>query len=238
MYHLWYMYLYIFIMIISPLIYRFILIMNNYKAIKKVFFVISLLLLIINDSIHNKLGFANSTLHGFIPAIFLNIYGYYLYGYLNKESKRKRIMPVILTILFMLVLFFRFLLLNKNLTLDIEDNSLLFWYSSFGLALPIILVSLIFEIGANINGKLKLFIIYIANTCFGIYIIHLPIINFIHKKYIYCWLENKIGFNVMTDVVYTTLTVSVVFSLSCILIIVYHALFRKIKCIVCKLMKI
>ena len=233
MFHLWYIYLYIFLMIISPLIYLMIKIMNSHKVIKITFFICSFLLLMINDCIHNKIGFSNSTLRGAIPAIIFNIYGYYLYKYLNKNiNLQNRIKNVFFVALFILLAFIRALLLYKNLKINVSDDALLFWYSLFGLCMSIVLVLIIFKIGIDIKGKLESFIVYLANNCFGIYLIHLSIINLIGINNIYRWLGKQMRFNITTDIVYTILVVSAVFLISCLLVSLYYALIKKIKYVV------
>ena len=152
-YHLWYMYTYIFIMILFPILKSFADYLDKDIKHVRVFIIVSLAFLAVNQFTQNELfGFYHHTTHIFLPASLLVIYGHILY------KNRSRFLSKQWT----LVSISAFLVLNLLraaaqyiLFLKEPNNVYLFWYSAFGVLCQMSLAIFILSFLARSESREK-----------------------------------------------------------------------------------
>ena len=90
--HFWYLYVYILLMLCSPVIAAFIKYLEEDTKREKLFLVLTFLLLVWNDLSNNQMGrFEHHAFAGAFPAAIESVWGYLLYKYRDRLRKRRYI---------------------------------------------------------------------------------------------------------------------------------------------------
>lgn len=180
--HLWYVYVYILLMICSPITYAFIKYLNEDSRGEKCFLIVSLVFLVWNDISDNQLlELGHHGVNGLLPAFVETVWGSLVYKYRKKFSKQKYGIYAVLG----------FVVLNViRMVIQIYRNSLyegfawiLYWFSSIGLLCAVSMA--IFCFSGIINCEKKTFYrvtTKMAACSFMIYLIHPLIIAFLDRK--------------------------------------------------------
>lgn len=214
--HLWYLYTYILLMIIYPVLKSFVDYLDaDYKRIK-FFILISFSFLFINDITSNQLAnFSLNSVSATLPAAIEVIYGHFLYK--HRELFKKKIY-LLSSIIFLGVNLIRAYLQLHNYYATPSNTHILFWYSTFGVICAISLLIFCFSLSNYIkNERFHSSICYIASFTFTIYIIHTYVIALLGKYGI----TNEISFFISLhfkkrafNVLYTITFIILVFFIS------------------------
>lgn len=175
--HTWYVFAYILVILVFPIIKAFASYLQENKKRQIVFLTITTCVWIANDALFNKL--LDFSFHGagvIIPSVLLVLWGYVIY--LNKELLSRRIFILVCPIAFILVNMLRTFIsisVSNNEMFD-YSGSLFTWYSFFGVINAILVVSFCFSLANNKVSFINKTICFIASTTYGIYLIH-PLIQ-------------------------------------------------------------
>ena len=182
--HFWYIYVYILLMLISPIIYSFVTYLGCKKNRQITFLVVSFAFLFLNDLSNNQFGkFEHHAFAALIPAMIEMIWGYLLYKH---KEKLKKYRYVLLSVISFLILNFLRMMIQFSRYQAIDDTScyILYWYSTIGLLCGICVVIFAFSAVKDVQaGILKNFICKFASYTFLIYLLH-PIVNSFLEKYL------------------------------------------------------
>lgn len=180
--HLWYVYVYILLMVCSPITYAFIKYLNEDSRREKCFLIVSLVFFAWNDISDNQfLELGHHGINGLLPAFVETVWGALVYKYRKNFSERKYGIYAILG----------FGVLNViRMLIQIYRNSvyegfawILYWFSSIGLLCAVSMA--IFCFSGIINCERKVFyrVITKMSACsFMIYLIHPLIIAFLDRE--------------------------------------------------------
>ena len=214
------MYVYALVLLMFPVLKSFVDYLDEDKHRIKYFLVLSLGLLIINDISKNQFGeFSHHTFRAVVPAAIEIIWGHILYKYREKLISKKYIIVSVVT----------FLVLNCVRTIiqinRVNDSSILFWYSSFGLlcAICVLVFSLSIVETKIKNKKILTGINIMASFTFGIYVIHPLVKEFFNRL----GLQGKMIFHIMNDkhtwyreIIYTVVILLAVFITSLLVMVI------------------
>jgi peptidoglycan/LPS O-acetylase OafA/YrhL len=180
--HFWYLYVYILLMLISPLIYAFIKYLDEDPIRVKTFLGVSLLLLIWNDASENAWGgFSHHTVNAMFPAVIEMLWGYFLYKYKEKFLKKRYIYTAVVGFVLLNVL--RTLIQIMRYRLEDNPNSSIYcWYSSLGLLCSICVIVFCFAVVGNRFSKIgSKCIAWLGAFTFNIYLVHPVVIQVLNK---------------------------------------------------------
>lgn len=181
--HFWYLYVYIILMLCSPVIAAFIKYLEEDTKREKLFLLLTFLLLVWNDLSNNQLGrFEHHAFAGALPAAIEIIWGYLLYKYKDRLIKRKYIF-------ISAGAFLGLNLLRTAIQLEryhrIQDTAtyILYWYSSIGLLCAICVIVFSFALIQSRKATLvNRAICRLASYTFSIYLLH-PVVNSFLDRY-------------------------------------------------------
>lgn len=175
--HFWYLYVYILLMLCSPVIAAFIKYLEEDTKREKLFLVLTFLLLVWNDLSNNQMGrFEHHAFAGAFPAAIESVWGYLLYKYRDRLRKRR-------CIFISAGAFLGLNLLRMAIQLGryhrIQDTAtyILYWFSSIGLLCAICVI--VFSFAAIHSRKATVVnrvICWLASYTFSIYLLH-PVVN-------------------------------------------------------------
>ena len=175
--HFWYLYVYILLMLCSPVIAAFIKYLEEDIKREKLFLVLTFLLLVWNDLSNNQMGrFEHHAFAGAFPAAIESVWGYLLYKYRDRLRKRRYIFISVGAFLGLNVLRMAIQLGRYH---RIQDTAtyILYWFSSIGLLCAICVIVFSF---AAIHGRkatvVNRVICWLASYTFSIYLLH-PVVN-------------------------------------------------------------
>ncbi len=179
--HFWYLYVYILVMILSPVIYAFISYLEESKQREIHFCIISLLLLVWNDCSNNQFGmFGHHAFAALFPAAIEIVWGHLIYKYKEKIVKKSYI--VLSLVAFLFVNGIRMLIqLSRYNTIDDSACNILYWYSSIGIISASMMAIFCFSLASNYLRKWDRALCKVASYSFGIYLIHPIVISFLEK---------------------------------------------------------
>ena len=231
--HLWYLYTYILIMIIFPVLKSFVVYLEEDVKREKIFVIMSFAFLIMNDISVNKLGgFSLQTVGALIPACIEIIYGHILYKNREKFFACKYFFIGIIS--FLGINFIRAIIQYKRFFMGL-DNSLLFWFSSLGVLCTVSVIVGGFSLNHIINStKIQSIICYVGSCTFYIYLIHNYIIVWVEKygiKGAVVSLLNGIKIRSLYDVCYMCILTMIIFVLS----MLGAVLIKKISAVIVKI---
>ena len=142
--HLWYLYVYLMIILIFPILKSFITYLDENPVHEKWFLIISFCFLVLNDLTRNEMAqFSHFTINALVPASIEVVWGHVLYKYRNRIAGKKFMLLggggfVILNLVRTAIQWSRYI---KNP--DINE-SILYWYSSIGILCAVCIVTLVF----------------------------------------------------------------------------------------------
>ena len=175
--HFWYLYVYILLMLCSPVIVAFIKYLEEDTKREKIFLVLTFLLLVWNDLSNNQMGrFEHHAFAGAFPAAIESVWGYLLYKYRDRLRKRRYIFISVGAFLGLNVLRMAIQLGRYH---RIQDTAtyILYWFSSIGLLCAICVI--VFSFAAIHSRKATVVnrvICWLASYTFSIYLLH-PVVN-------------------------------------------------------------
>lgn len=175
--HFWYLYVYILLMLCSPVIAAFIKYLEEDTKREKLFLVLTFLLLVWNDLSNNQMGrFEHHAFAGAFPAAIESVWGYLLYKYRDRLRKRRYIFISVGAFLGLNVLRMAIQLGRYH---RIQDTAtyILYWFSSIGLLCAICVI--VFSFAAIHSRKATVVnrvICWFASYTFSIYLLH-PVVN-------------------------------------------------------------
>lgn len=175
--HFWYLYVYILLMLCSPVIAVFIKYLEEDTKREKLFLVLTFLLLVWNDLSNNQMGrFEHHAFAGAFPAAIESVWGYLLYKYRDRLRKRRYIFISVGAFLGLNVLRMAIQLGRYH---RIQDTAtyILYWFSSIGLLCAICVI--VFSFAAIHSRKATVMnrvICWLASYTFSIYLLH-PVVN-------------------------------------------------------------
>ena len=173
----WYLYVYILLMLCSPVIAAFIKYLEEDTKREKLFLVLTFLLLVWNDLSNNQMGrFEHHAFAGAFPAAIESVWGYLLYKYRDRLRKRRYIFISVGAFLGLNVLRMAIQLGRYH---RIQDTAtyILYWFSSIGLLCAICVI--VFSFAAIHSRKATVVnrvICWLASYTFSIYLLH-PVVN-------------------------------------------------------------
>ena len=171
--HTWYVFAYIIIILITPVLKSFALYISEDKRRQILFLTLSGAIFVLNDILMNQ--FAEFTFHGagvIIPSAILIMWGYIIY--LNKELLTRKIFIPLYPIIFVAVNLVRTYLMTL---IDSDTGNLFVWYTSFGIINAVTVIAFCLSVVKSSEPtRNHRFICFIAGTTYGIYLIH-PLIQ-------------------------------------------------------------
>lgn len=186
--HMWYIYIFIFISLLLPLLKQIIEYLDKHNG-WKIFLPLTLFLLLWNDIKNNALcEFSHHSISALVPSIIVMIIGYFVYTRIISNPKK-----------FTLLLSF-FIFATTNIVRAIcEYNNynesasihVLFWYSLFGIISSSSFATFVILLFRKI--KKSIFINYIASKTYLIYLIHVLFIMIFNKYQIDIYFQNLIS---------------------------------------------
>ena len=216
---LWYLYAYLLVILIFPILKSFITYLDSNIKYTKYFMGISFIFLIINDISANKLAqFSHHSINALVPASLEVMWGHILYKYRRRFLDKKYIISA--GIIFIGLNIMRAKIQFRRYYAEEFNDSILYWYSSIGLICAICVIIFCISIIEE-NKKNNLVIYKLASSTFLIYLIH-PLVNAIIQKYdyqnkLYIYCQRYITQRWVADTVYTLIMIVIVFMISLIL---------------------
>lgn len=227
--HLWYLYVYILIILVFPVIKSFVNYLGNDRVRIKYFLIISISFFVLNDLTANQLAnFSHHSINGLVPACIELIWGYLIYQNKEKFLKRKYIFISAITFLGINAVRARIQLINYNT--EPVNKSLIFWYSSVGAMCAVCVIVFCFSFLYQKQNCIKMnkIICQLASYTFSIYLWHYVVKNMLVRfkiKGMIVDLIFKYFGNFVAEILYTVIIVSLVFLISLVLSI----LLKKVK---------
>ncbi len=179
--HLWYLYVYILLAFVSPMLCTFSEYLSKSKKRERLFLLLSFLFLVWNDYAMNELGeFSHHMFGGAVPGAIIMLWGSIIYR--HREFFAKRIFIPISLVSFAGLNLLRTYIQMARADAGIDNNAILYWYSSIGLLCSISLAvfgfSLIKSTKPNLLNRL---ICFLASYTFPVYLIHILVRNYYRR---------------------------------------------------------
>ena len=175
--HFWYLYVYILLMLCSPVIAAFIKYLEEDTKREKLFLVLTFLLLVWNDLSNNQMGrFEHHAFAGAFPAAIESVWGYLIYKYRDRLRKRRYIFITAGAFLGLNLLRMA-IQLGRYHRIQDAATYILYWFSSIGLLCAICVI--VFSFAAIHSRKATVVnrvICWLASYTFSIYLRH-PVVN-------------------------------------------------------------
>lgn len=175
--HFWYLYVYILLMLCSPVIAAFIKYLEEDTKREKLFLVLTFLLLVWNDLSNNQMGrFEHHAFAGAFPAAIESVWGYLIYKYRDRLRKRRYIFITAGAFLGLNLLRMA-IQLGRYHRIQDAATYILYWFSSIGLLCAICVI--VFSFAAIHSRKATVVnrvICWLASYTFSIYLLH-PVVN-------------------------------------------------------------
>ncbi len=175
--HFWYLYVYILLMLCSPVIAAFIKYLEEDTKREKLFLVLTFLLLVWNDLSNNQMGrFEHHAFAGAFPAAIESVWGYLIYKYRDRLRKRRYIFISAGAFLGLNLLRMA-IQLGRYHRIQDAATYILYWFSSIGLLCAICVI--VFSFAAIHSRKATVVnraICWLASYTFSIYLLH-PVVN-------------------------------------------------------------
>lgn len=217
--HLWFLYVYILVMIASPVLYAFARWMEEDPHRELAFLAITLIAFAWNDYTGNgNWNFSNYRLEGAVPASVAILWGHILYRHRDRFISRKRI-PLYIAA-FLCVNLIRTGIHLMRINGGSTNDNLLFWYTSFGLiCASLAVMSALSMIKGRAATKGNRLICFLASHTFNIYLVHGVLINALENINLrvgtYKAVRDLLGSNgMLTGILYMLIMVPLVAAIS------------------------
>ncbi len=208
--HLWYIYVYLLIIFVYPVLKATIQYLDEKIERQKIFLIITFAAFIINDIVKNDLfQFSHHSINALFPAAIIAMWGHIIYKHRETLAAKKNIIGTVLV--FVTLNIIRVFLQLHFYTVGAGD-SLLFWYSSIGVvcASCVVIFSFCLKDVIARKGIIQNVISVLADHTFNIYLVHYFVIYILNRlnfqEWLYHWTQ--------LEWVYMILLVCVVFSVS------------------------
>lgn len=216
--HLWYLYAYVLLMLLFPVLKSFADYLGEDAKREKAFLIISAAFLLFNDISGNRFGsFSHHTINACFPAAIEILWGHILYKHRALFSKR----------LFMAAGFAGFLVLNvlrfgvqlHNYEIDISDITALYWYTLTGTLCAVCIAVFCLSTGLERTKSTRTgrFICFLASHTMNIYLVHIFVRNFLSRYGFQSFLRQKLfagGQNFFYEALYSAAQIVVIFIIS------------------------
>lgn len=188
--HFWFIYVYCLVVIFYPILKSFVKYLDESVERQKIFVLITLILIIINEiTLNNFLSINNHGLSAMIMASIEIIYGHIIYINKDKFIEKSSIIKCLLSIcLIELVRCVVYMLLQKN---GLPIRAISSWFSIFGVIVSLALVLLCFNL-VDENRETKL-IIVVGKLTFYVYLLHKIPIKILRKLGIEAYIVSQNG---------------------------------------------
>ncbi len=231
--HLWYLYVYMLVILIFPVLKSFVSYLEESTERQKVFFLISGALLILNDISDNRFGsFSHYSINALFPASIEVIWGHFIYKYRKRFSNWKWI-PVSIAAFLGINLIRTFIHLDRYQNSD-TNSCVLYWYSFIGVLCALCIIAFCFSSVKQRDSLPNRVICFVASHTFMIYLIH-PVIRNILRRYQVEDRLYKMVFNwnasFLAEILYTLLIIVIVFGVSflvCVFLRIIQKMLRKV----------
>lgn len=231
---LWYVYIYILLMLVSPVIYAFINFLNEDIDRKKWFMRISFALLTLNDISNNTFArFSHHTWNALVPAMILVVWGNLFYSYIkDKTIKCKHMGIAMLVFVFSNVL--RWMIQIIRSQTGVDGIHIYFWFTSFAVINTCCLIVIVFYLFQK-QADNELFckrLSGIAANVFWVYLLHMFFYLFVQRYINLGEMYQKlcdmipIGESFLSEAVYVLLVVPPVFIFTLFLAAVIRFIFK------------
>ena len=210
--HLWYLYVYILVILIFPVLKSFVVYLDQDVKREKFFMGATLIFLIINDISKNQMAaFYHHSINGMIPACIEIIWGHILYKHRERFKTGKNVFFSIA--IFVLINICRTFIQMARYRVDLADTAILYWYSSLGLFCALCIMLFCFSVKFPDRERPGRIIRKISSYTFLIYLIHPVVNNVLWRGSIRSRMMNMILVKdtVFCELLYTILTIAMVF---------------------------
>lgn len=216
---LWYLYIYILLMMVSPVVYAFIRYLNEDILRKKYFMVISFVILVFNDLSNNQFaGFSHHTWNALIPAMILMVWGNLIFSYVKERTIKKKTMGVAL-LLFIICNLLRWIIQIVRSQIGVEGIHIYFWFTSIALVNVCCLIVIVFYFTQSKVSDERFYkrVNWLSSNVFSIYLLHMFVYFFIQRfinfeeAYQFLCVLLPLGESFLSEVVYVLIIVSIVF---------------------------
>jgi len=228
--HFWFIYIYLFVVIISPLIKKIINLIESTNTGVILGF-LSFALLCVNDYTNNQLlHLGTHYLAALVPATVFVIYGHFLYKNLNKIQNYKFINAISILVTYLLINLLRTYLIMNSYNVGV-DSTLDNWFSSFSIISAVLIVLLVSVLYKQYKSKkIDDWIGSISKYTLYIYLIHPFIIKVLKKLSIYKSLVSTLnGTNFVFECLYIVVFSVLVFIASLFVCVIVDRIIRKFK---------
>ena len=169
----WYLYVYIFVVIISPVLYSFCMWLDEDEKREKAFIIITLVMFFMNDITGNEfLEFSLHSMRGAVPAAVEIVWGHFLYKHLQKTGlnvKHALIGLAAFAGINVLRALWQIFSWNRG---DMRGEAL-YWHSFFGLLAASFFILAVYSIGQCITSeRVNKAIGFLGGCTFDIYLVH------------------------------------------------------------------
>lgn len=233
--YLWYLYVYVFVMLLYPVLKAFVDYLDGDVRREKAFLIISGALLLFNDISGNKFGsFSHHTVNALFPAAIEIIWGHIIYKYRERFCK-KRFMAISI-VAFIALNAMRMFIQMRNYGKDSSDNTVLYWYTLFGLLCSVSIVVFCLATGLKKERRTKtnILICGVASYTMTIYLIHIIVRNFLTEYGVTDMLRESIlggRQSILYEALYSAAIILIVFVISLIIAVLLRCfilIFKKI----------
>lgn len=190
--HLWYIYVYVFLMLLFPVLKCFVDYLDGNRKRTQIFLVATFGFFVLNDISGNTLGaFSHHSINGAFPAAIEMIWGHILYR--NREKFTKKWIPAA-GMGFLVVNVIRAVIQRRQYRIDGQPSCVLFWFSAMGLfcAACVVCFCLALFQGEKRESRGKKLICKVASCTFMIYLLHMAVRDFLSRFGYQDWLNHMI----------------------------------------------
>ena len=225
--HLWYLYVYILVILVFPVINNFKKNLENKKIKQTTILLAIFLLFVFNDlSFNGFFSFSHHTFNAVLAASFWIAIGYIVYN--NKNIlKDNKLLGLFGLWLFICINIVRTIVLYYLFLKGYELYHPLYWYTSFSVLSCLGLIMMVFSFYTRLNNTkvISLIINHIGDKVFYIYLIHMLVVYFLRSKGI----ETKILQAYHSSLIYQVLYTGLVFIVSLIVAEIITIFIQKVK---------
>lgn len=228
--HLWYLYVYILVILIFPVLKSFVTYLDQDVKREKVFLGATLIFLIINDISKNQMAaFYHHSINGLVPACIEIIWGHILYKHRDRFKTGKSMFGSM--VLFCAINTLRTFIQMARYRMDLSDNTILYWYTSLGLFCALCILVFCFSLRLSDKERAGQVICKISSYTFLIYLIHPVINNILWRGSIRGKMMNAILVNdsVFCELLYTVVTIGIVFVGSLVVSVILRWIWNMIR---------
>lgn len=217
--HLWYIFAYMLVIFISPVLQAFNEKLTSSKEYQNRFLILVSIFILCNDISSNRaLSFSHHGFNAAVPASIILLYGSILYQ--KRECFESIRWTIISVISFIIINIIRFSIqYTRYIVGNSHNKTILYWYTLIGIANGICLSIFAFSLRHTIKNEIVQNIIRkLGKYTFTIYLIHRVTIGFLSNKGYFIFLQNKLiknGYgNILTNSAYSLIVILTVFTIS------------------------